>query len=182
MTFPREDSAVVRQRSRTIFLLVSVELSFAMIALEAPADEYVDVVNGRDLTGDGSQGNPWAHITYASAQVIATTTIHVAPGTYDTTPNSEGLSESFSIIIQDEISLVGDALTSSTVLDAGGTNRVIECVEVGSGTPLEGFTIRGGKASHNGGGIRCQRSSLTIRVLHVSTFRTGGAGGIWESW
>ena len=44
-------------------------------------DFYVSVA-GSDTTGDGAIGSPWATIAYASTQVRAGATVHVAAGTY----------------------------------------------------------------------------------------------------
>ena len=151
-----------------------------LMAIPAAVDYYVDVVHGSDVTGDGSQANPWAHITPTLLRVSAPTTIHVAPGTYNTISDAEGFFEVFPIQMQDGVSLVSDSGAASTIIDAQGTDRVIQCVDVGSETVLKGFTITGGQANI-AGGICCVGSSLTIRdnTIQFNQAEDWHGGGIY---
>ena len=60
--------------------------------------------------------------------------------------------------IRKPVVLVGDGGPDSTILDGGGTTRVLD-VEGVRGGALIGFGIRGGKAS-SGGGVRCARDTM----------------------
>ena len=106
-----------------------VELS-ATPAANALSGVFVDVTFGSDLTGDGSVGNPWRHITFALTQVTGPETIRVAPGTYDTTLDGEGFSEK---ILQPTGLVTGTAifLPSMVAVIASWRSRV-----VGSGRRL----------------------------------------------
>ena len=66
-------------------------LCFALWMVAAPAvwaaDYYVDIQKGRNSSGNGlTTAAAWRNITYALIQISGTGhTLHMAPGTYDTT-------------------------------------------------------------------------------------------------
>ena len=81
-----------------------------------PQDLYVDANNGSDVTGDGTQNNPYRTITKAIS--VAETdgqphVIHLAPGIYNAT-----LGEEFPISCSN-ITLVGETLSFDDVKIAG---------------------------------------------------------------
>ena len=132
-------------------------------------DYYVDVDKGSDVTGNGSQSNPWKTITFALYQIKGAerTTIHVAAGTYSTTSG-----EGFPINIKDGVSLVG-AGAEATILDAKNTRRVMRCVSIFDATTrIEGLTIRGGRNVSIGAGLFISAGSVLTIINNKITGNT----------
>jgi hypothetical protein len=104
-------------------------------------------------------------------------TVLVAAATYDTTSG-----ETFPIVMSDGVVLLGEAGAGATVIDAGLTARVFNCIDLDSTTVIEGFTITGG-IEIQGGGLYCVNSSLTIRsnliTGNVGDGTTAQGGGIY---
>ena len=109
---------------------------------------YVDSDNGNDITGGGSENQPWKTITHALTQVLwPGHTISVAKGDY----NSE-TGEKFPISMVNGVSLIGSGMDSS-IIDAGGFSTVIICQGVtDTSTTVTGFTIMNGGGMNFGGG------------------------------
>jgi hypothetical protein len=103
-------------------------------------------------------------------------TVLVAPAVYDT---SSG--EAFPIVMGDGIVLTTEAGADATIIDAAGTARVFDCVDLGSATTIAGFTVTGG-SQIEGGGLYCLNSDLEIReniiTGNVATGTTAHGGGI----
>ncbi len=103
-------------------------------------------------------------------------TVLVAPGRYD--PAS---GELFPLAMKNGVVLHSEFAAAATILDANGTNRVLDCLQLDSNTVISGFTITGGVAS-DGGGLYCQDSYVQImdNVIQANTAdgATGGGGGI----
>ncbi|MCP3978337.1 MAG: DUF1565 domain-containing protein, partial [bacterium] len=154
-------------------------------ATPGASEFWVDVVSGSNVTGDGSSGTPWRHVTYALTQVDAPATIRVRPGTYDTTVDPSGYSEIFPIRLEDGVSLVSTDGFATTILDAQGTARVVDAVGVGAATRLEGLTITGGSVSGHGAGVWINNSSIEVRDNRITGNQTAGSqsgelgGGIY---
>jgi hypothetical protein len=104
-------------------------------------------------------------------------TVLVATATYDTTSG-----ETFPIIMQDGVVLASESGPGATVIDAGVTARVFDCVDLDSSTVIAGFTITGGSAV-DGGGLHCLNSYLEIRdniiTGNTATGTTAHGGGIF---
>ncbi len=143
------------------FLVFIVGLLLVGGGTQSFADSYVDLSTGSDLTGDGTVGTPWAHVSFALGQVSGPDTIHVAPGVYDTTADGEGFSETFPLAMVDGVSIIGDAGAATTVLDAQDSERVVHCIGVATPVTLSGLTLRGGLGLR-GGGLHCDNSSLSM--------------------
>jgi hypothetical protein len=92
-------------------------------------------------------------------------TINVAAGTYYE-----------SIILKDGVKLIG-AGEIDTIIDGGGSERVVTAVDVGPDTELEGFTIANGYSQNYGGGMYNGNSSPTVTdcIFTGNTSSTGGA-------
>jgi hypothetical protein len=147
------------------------------------ADYYVDASLG---TNDPSHGTSlgtgaWKTITYALSQVSGSGhTIHVAKGTYNL-----ALGETFPINMKDGVSLKG-AGAASTILNAASSNqRVINCIELGNGEMIDGFTITGGFTDEYGGGILIMGdynaplwSQPTIKNCSITGNVGFGGGGV----
>jgi galactitol-specific phosphotransferase system IIB component len=145
---------------------------------DAGLDYYVDAIYGDDVTGTGSQSDPWKTITHALNEVATTgVTIHVASGTYNIASG-----ETFPLIIKEGVSLVGDG-ARTTIIDASGSNQPViygSDISDGSNTVLEGFTITGGNSSDpdSGGGIWLNNASPTIRNNIIKNNYGAAAGAI----
>ncbi|MCP3982503.1 MAG: DUF1565 domain-containing protein, partial [bacterium] len=148
---------------------------------------YVDAATGSDLSGDGSDLNPWRHLTFALTQVDAPAIIRVRPGTYDTTVDGEGFSEVFPILLKDGVQVISTDGAATTTLDAQGMARVVQAAGVGADTRFEGFTVTGGLVSGNGAGIWIDNSSLMVVANRITGNATAGStsselgGGIYVS-
>lgn len=122
---------------------------------------WVDAATGAD-TNSGTFALPVK--TIKKALTLATDTIMVRPGTYNT-----ALGETFPITIPTGIKLQSTSGAASTIIDATGANtRVIHCSANANTTLVEGFTIKGGLFiepadgnSANGGGILTDTSDQT---------------------
>jgi len=79
---------------------------------------YVDANLGSDVSGTGSQANPWLTITHALAQVTPPVEIHVAPGLYDA-----ALGEVYPLTLDAGISLIGAGM-GQTVLQGSMMSTV----------------------------------------------------------
>jgi len=74
------------------------------------------------------------------------------------------------------------AVVAATVIDGGGTNRVVTFApSPSSGAVVSGFTIRNGYATQ-GGGIRCANGAPTIRncVITANSAEDGGGMLLWN--
>src|SRR5207302_8308882 len=102
---------------------------------------WVDAVNGNDNTNAGTFDAPLRTITKAMTAVGPGGTIHVRPGTYNTS-----LGETFPITVPSGIKLQSTAGAASTIISASGApnSRVIHCDNNSNSTLIEGFTITGG--------------------------------------
>ncbi|GAB4279770.1 MAG: hypothetical protein Kow0056_13380 [Coriobacteriia bacterium] len=182
---------------KSLALVLALALAALLLPVAASAtgsgsgDEYyVDVVNGSDTTGDGSAGNPWQSITLAMSQpeVDAGDTIWVKPGTYDTS------TETFPIEVKPGVMLRSTGGAESTVLDAEGSERVLQITAPADGswedTWVKGFTITGGHTTGSGAGIFITSEGTTEptagwpkimhnRIVSNSTTSTGSGGGIY---
>ena len=97
---------------------------------------YVDGVSGSDLTGDGSQGNPYATIQKGIDMAPNNATVNVLPATYDGTINLDGRSGVKVVGADKDTTLV----KSSTVLPwnaAGVTTGRQTVVRIVNSTDIE---------------------------------------------
>ena len=144
---------------------------------QAVADLYVDP-NGNDDNSGLSPDVSLQTITYALKLIYADSlrphTIYLAEGTYS--PSITG--ETYPLNLKSYVSLSG-ASEQSTILDAEGESRVIDCSNVNN-CDIENLTIRNGVAS-SGGGIYCwNNSNPSLENVTVSeNTATGSGGGIY---
>ena len=159
----------------TAIIILSVA---ALPALASSATIYVSPT-GNDVTGDGSQGNPYQTIMCAIFEARHKDTIVVAPGTY-----YENL-----LVWKKSVRLTStdpdnSAVVESTII-SGGANSLPAVTLYGGragSSVVTGFTITGGEAPV-GGGIFCYRCSPLItknvitgnRATEVEPY-TGGGG------
>jgi hypothetical protein len=157
-------------------LLICISISILIIEQAFGTDYHVDRNNGSNITGNGTQSNPWETISYALSKLSGTGhTLYIANGIYDTKPSTAGWYEVFPLTMLDGISLIGES-KDSTIINADSTNCVISCINIGDGTTLSELTITGGNSS-SGGGIYCSKSSLTIsNNLIIGNYSSKGSG------
>lgn len=131
---------------RSLAILIGVTLSLFFFLTDgmasAPGSYYVDALSGSDALGDGSQARPWRTVTYAVAHSLASSTIQVKPGVYDST-----LGESFPIIFTPGLRIVG-AGPDKTAFVGVSDQSVITIVggptAITTDTLLSGVTVRAG--------------------------------------
>jgi predicted outer membrane repeat protein len=158
---------------------IRTEATPAITSITSNADLYVDAVNGDDTDGDGSSANPWKTITHALDTISNTTpspigiTVHLAAGTYN-----NALGEAFPITMLDGVSLSGVG-AYSTIIDAQDSgNRVIDCIDIGTGETIRELTVKNGNGgNNNGGGIYCMNSSPKIENCAITNNMTQEKGG-----
>jgi hypothetical protein len=145
----------------------------------AGADYYTDAINGSDVTGNGSAGNPWQTIQHAVNSISeAGAVLHVAAGTY---------AESVTVSNTCAGLHLSGAGAGQTVIDASGISKNGGVVQFDSvnGCRVSGFTLTGGDnagSSGPGGAIRALGSSAYIQVdansITNNEARSGGGGAM----
>jgi hypothetical protein len=127
----------------TLALMAALFLGTSLVCLPSlghAATYYVSGTTGSDLTGDGSQGNPWASIMFAESWAINGDTVCVAAGVYRDT-----------VITNKKLYLLGgydpetwerNIPVFRTVIDGGGATNVIYSMYTGS--LIDGFVIQNG--------------------------------------
>lgn len=145
---------------------------------------YVDQ-NGSDLTGDGSENNPYRTIQKGidNADYFGEDTIFVGPGTY-----TENL-----ICFEKSINLISTAGAKNTIIDGNNSGSVIEFTNiVNSDNLMKGFTLINGTGNLNdepynwgivegfesGGGILILNSSVNLEKLLILDNQADFGGGI----
>lgn len=121
---------------------------------------YVSTASGDDDNdGKGTKLNPWATIDHAMDYVVATSSvpalIRVEEGTYS--ENIE-LEENVYLYGGYDSNWVRDIENNETIIQGDGTTHVVVGEDY---SILDGFTIKGGKATR-GGGIYLYQTSPTI--------------------
>ena len=106
-------------------------------------------------------------------------TVLVSAAVYDTTSG-----ETFPIVMADGVLLMSTGGPELTVIDAGLTGRVFDCINLDSTTAISGFTITGG-TELEGGGLYCLDSDLEIsdNIIegNIAPDLTAHGGGIFLS-
>lgn len=108
-------------------LVFLVLLSTAVTGILQAASYYVST-SGSDVTGTGSNGTPWATITYASTQVNSGDIINVAAGTYI---------EDIIVSLPVTISGAGAGSTFIVATDGNSTDLIFKT----NGATVSGFTL-----------------------------------------
>ncbi len=148
-----------KQNSRFNFFIFVSKIFICFIFFSPIyADTLYVSINGDDVTGDGTELNPWKTITFALSQTSASSsnpqTVYVKSGTYS--PSLTG--EMFSLSMKSYLSLIGED-SNTTILDAENTNKIISCFNIQDAL-ITGFSFTNGQ----GGGIFCMlTTNLTIQ-------------------
>jgi hypothetical protein len=168
-------------------------LSGVLVALLAgcsgpalPGDDAVDGPAGDGMAGDdggpdapprrvqvcASGGADHATIGAAIDAANAGDTIEVCAGTY-----RERL-----VITGKPLHLLGPAGAAATIIDAGAGGTGVAIRDTGApGVTLEGFTIRNGLGAAEGGGLRCERSTVALQDSALVGNRGAGGGGLFAT-
>ena len=188
--------------TRRLFLMALVVMTIMALAGPARAAGPYYVRSGAPY---GNGGDSWADaystvkeaINAAAAEYSNTSTpvnVYVAKGTYtlDVTIDLPagvrlygGLSgdEGIDDTNLDEILDARDIAANATILDGGGTRRVIECTDNNAtrgNTILDGFTITGGNATDYGGGMYISgNASPTIENCTFTNNKANNGGGMY---
>jgi hypothetical protein len=115
-------------------------------------ETYWVATTGNDLSGDGSESNPWATIQHAFGQAAEGDTIRVMPGTYNECLDIWEWPSQRSVTIVADAFLLDPGNPDSrllTVIDGTGVCSTMHSVINlgGHSSRIEGFTITGGVAS-----------------------------------
>jgi hypothetical protein len=154
------------QQIKTLFVIVFILMQNIIIA---QGNVYYVATNGSDQTGDGSEQNPWATITYALDNVPDASTILAKPGTYYGRIRIRGTFTE-RVTVRSEFPYLAQLRNNDRVITAYVHSN--GC----SGITIEGFDIAhdGSGASplviHIDGGGTGEVSNITIKnnVLHDS--------------
>ncbi len=96
---------------------------------------YVDITNGSDVTGDGSEANPWKTLHFAIPQVPEGGTLIIKPGTYSI-DNGE---QDAPLAINRIITISGSG--SDTIIDGTNTTSWIPCMSVTADAVIQDLSI-----------------------------------------
>ncbi|MCK4632235.1 MAG: DUF1565 domain-containing protein, partial [candidate division Zixibacteria bacterium] len=137
-------------------------------------------IDGDDLLGDGTMGNPYATIQYGIDMAQVGDMVMVWDGTYTGEGNREINFGGKGIIVK---SASG---AETTIIDCEMAYRGFDFQSNEDSTSiLDGFTITNGRGYNGesgthmaGGGIRCQSSSPTLRNLIVTDCEATLGGGL----
>lgn len=129
---------------------------------------------GSDVTGNGSESNPFATIQHALNVSIGGDTIVVNAGTYHESLTFNGKSTA----VQSNFVYSGNpADIANTIIDGGDNARCISFnLYETKAACLNGFTLQHGSADR-GGAILLDHASPTLKNLHISDCTVTDRGG-----
>ena len=135
-------------------------------------DVYVDAINGDDINGDGTAGNPYATIQKGIDEAFSSDTVLVADGTYTGPGNNDLDFKCRAITVRSESGAL------NCTIDCGGAGRgfYFHCGETDQSV-VSGFSIINGDSAFGGGGIACENSSPTIEKNIISDSKASSRSG-----
>ncbi len=129
---------------------------------------------GSDVSGDGSEGAPFATIQYSINSASNGDTVLVLPGTYVENINYNGKNVILGSLF---ITTLDTSYISQTVIDGNSNESVVTFENDEDSTAvLSGFTIINGSALF-GGGIKVEYSNPSLENITVSGNIASGPGG-----
>jgi len=175
----------MNKTSKIIFILLSVFLPILLVfSLSTFANDYYVDDGGSDVTGNGSQGNPWKTITHSISQISqipdGTHTLHVASGTYN-----KALGETFPINLKNNLTIQGDDVATCIVEGPGETKGGYAADSVFyigtglSGWKIDSLTIKGMGSTTLDSGITVVLGSNYTISNNIIDGQGTGFGGIY---
>lgn len=161
--------------SLATFTRVQRVLPISLVLLSAPAlaqsEVWVDPVIGSNFATGLSSSEPWRTLTYAFETVPSGATVHMQPGLY-----SGASGETFPLVIDRPLSLVGEGAAEDVVIDApgiatGGFRLLQVNVSIGQRVALTGFTVDGRNQEMNV--LWVQRGDCLVTDVHLFRGNTG---------
>lgn len=156
-----------------------VALAAASFGVNTTADT-VDAAPGDGVCADSAAGCSLRAAVMESNALAGDDTITVPPGIYNLTQPGAGENSATTgdLDITGIVTIVG-AAPGTTIIDAGGADRVLE-IQPGAAIRIQNVSLRNGYAGHstNGGGISNNGGTLTATDIGVSGSRACSGGGI----
>ncbi|MEW6747244.1 MAG: right-handed parallel beta-helix repeat-containing protein [Planctomycetota bacterium] len=147
------------------------------IAPVLATDYYVSAINGSDVTGDGTQGNPLKSLTYAINNLAFGygDILHAGPGVYDAA-NGEG----YPIIVPFGVTLLGDD-PRFVIIDGGGPGSSSwSVVRLSESAAIQKVTITGSTDGWWDGGLYLGWGTTGAHAALVEDcIITGNERGVW---
>ncbi len=147
----------------------------------AQASTWHVATDGSDVTGDGSQAQPFATIQYGIDMASNSDTVLVHPGIYRETINFVGKNVTVGSLF---VATGDEDYILQTIIDGDRDGHVVTLESGEAATArLSGFTITNGYAhgaswpEYNGGGVLCRDSNPTFTHLRVSANEATNEGG-----
>lgn len=142
--------------------------AYESVGYEGPVTIYVSTTGDDILYGKGDSANPFRTITMGIDVSLSGDTVQVAAGTYN-----EEISLKSGVVLQ------GAGAEVTTLQGSGTGPHVVRAIDADANTRIDGFTITGGIRDgdgHEGSGIYCEDSSLTIsnNIIHSCEAEYGG--------
>lgn len=140
------------------------------VYMDTTKNFYVSTA-GNDSTGTGIEANPFRTIEHALTKSFFGDSIIVKPGIYDVAGG-----ESFPFSMRHGVGFIGEKGADSTILDAGGTNRVILSDGIKANPVISGFTIKNGSSTY-GGGVYIRNSEPVVTGNRIFSNNVSVRGG-----
>lgn len=154
-------------------------LAAASFGVNSTADT-VDAALGNGVCADSAGSCTLRAAVMESNALAGDDTITVPPGNYDLIRpgRDENSAATGDLDITGILTIVG-AAPGTTIIDAGGVDRVLE-IQPGAAIRIQNVSLRNGYAGHstNGGGISNNGGTLTATDIGVSGSRACSGGGI----
>jgi hypothetical protein len=128
--------------------------------------------SGSDITGDGTQGNPYLTIQKGIDSSSQGDKIYVESGTYDE-----------DIELKAGISLQGEGQDTTIIQGTGFSQVIIKAIDLHQCVKIDGLSVTNQGPNSNQGGIYCTNSDLVLTNNHIfgngSPHAVGGGIGIY---
>ena len=169
-SIPGTNDLVLTAYNETYPSGVSITQQVVVVSAEATAIHVSDSGGS-----DANDGSSWAQAKETiqggiDAQAILGGWVLVADGTYT--------NETFPVLIDRPVVVMGTNATPSAIIDAGESDR---CVVISGSGILQGFIVQNGYTEDDGAGIQCLATDATVRGCIVrdnySDYSGGGMAG-----
>lgn len=169
-----------RQYKLIIFLLVILSIIATFNCVNAMDDINTNITssdsseayispNGDDVSGDGSQKNPYASLRTAINHTSDDSTIHLDEGIYAGEDNRN-------ITLDKSVTLIGKS-KEKTIIDCESTGRLFTMSSASKLTLID-LTIKNGNSTGNGGLIYNEGGQITIKNCILRDCQAYPNGGV----